>query len=147
MDLYERLRGHEGLRLTVYDDATGLPIQQGTTVRGFPTIGYGALLCEPGGITPAEAETLLRNRVELAVAGVRGLVPNMRAANDARFDVLVEMAFQMGVRGLAKFTNTLKAVREKRWDDAADGMLASRWAQQTPRRAQELAKVMRTGVA
>lgn len=147
MNLYDRLHENEGIRLQVYDDANGKPIVAGSRVIGNPTIGVGTLLSAPGGITAAEAEYLLRNRIEVAVAGVKHLVPDMRAANDARFDVLVEMAFQMGVDGLAKFTNTLRAVREKRWDDAANGMLASLWAKQTPGRAQELAKVMRTGVA
>src|SRR6185312_6503964 len=132
MDLYDRLIAHEGLKLQVYDDATGAYIRPGTRVVGNPTIGIGTLICAPGGITEAEAQQLLRNRVNIAIAGVQRLLPDMRAANDARFDVLVEMAFQMGVDGLAKFTNTLQAVRDKRWSDAADGMLASTWALQTP---------------
>ncbi|HXS04171.1 MAG TPA: glycoside hydrolase family protein [Rhodanobacter sp.] len=146
-DLYDRLIEHEGLRLQVYDDATGAYIRPGTRVVGNPTIGVGTLLSAPGGITEDEAHLLLRNRVNIAIAGVQRLVPDMRAANDARFDVLVEMAFQMGADGLAKFTNTLQAVRDKRWGDAADGMLASLWAQQTPSRAQALAAIMRSGQA
>lgn len=147
MDLYERLREHEGLRLQVYDDATGAYIKPGSRVTGNPTLGFGTLLSAPGGITEAEAEMLLRNRVNIAIDGVKALLPTVRASNDARFDVLVEMAFQMGVAGLAKFTNTLQAVREQRWGDAADGMLASTWALQAPGRAQALAKVMRSGQA
>lgn len=147
MDLYDRLIAHEGLKLQVYDDATGAYIRSGTRVVGNPTIGIGTLICAPGGITEAEAQQLLRNRVNIAIAGVQRLLPDMRAANDARFDVLVEMAFQMGVDGLAKFANTLQAVRDKRWIDAADGMLASTWALQTPSRAQALAAVMRSGQA
>jgi len=146
-DLYDRLIEHEDIRTTVYDDATGKPITKGSNVIGNPTIGVGTLLSAPGGITEDEAHLLLRNRVNIAIAGVQRLVPDVRAANDARFDVLVEMAFQMGIDGLAKFTNTLQAVREKRWGDAADGMLASLWAQQTPSRAQALAAIMRSGQA
>lgn len=147
MDLADRIFGHEGLRLQVYDDATGFPIQRGSVVRGNPTIGFGTLLCAPGGITQGEAYLLARNRINNAVTGVRQLLPTMRAANDARFDVLVEMAYQMGVSGLAKFTRMLAAVRDKRWSDAADEMLDSAWATQTPARANALAKVMRSGQA
>ena len=147
MNLYDRLHENEGMRLQVYDDANGKPIVAGIRVIGNPTIGAGTLLSSPGGITAAEAEYLLRNRVNAAIAGVKHLVPDMRAANDARFDVLVEMAFQMGVAGLAKFAKALQAVRERRWDDAATEMLDSTWAKQTPKRAQALAKIMRTGVA
>lgn len=147
MTLADRLLAHEGLRLQVYDDATGAYIRPGTRVVGNPTIGIGTLIGPGGGITEAEAHYLLQNRINIAVAGVKQLVPDMRALNDARFDVLVEMAFQMGVAGLAKFENTLQAVREHRWDDAADGMLASLWAKQTPGRAKALAEVMRSGKA
>lgn len=147
MTLADRLLAHEGLRLQVYDDATGAYIRPGTRVVGNPTIGIGTLIGPGGGITEAEAHYLLQNRINIAVAGVKQLVPDMRALNDARFDVLVEMAFQMGVAGLAKFENTLQAVRDKRWADAAVGMLASTWALQTPKRAQALAAIMRTGVA
>lgn len=145
MELIDRIEEHEGFRATVYDDATGKPIGPGSHVIGNPTIGIGTLICSPGGITRAEAEMLCMNRLKEAIVGVQRMVPEMRAKGDARFDVLVEMAFQMGADGLAKFKNTLQAVRDKRWDDAADGMLASLWAKQTPSRAKELAEVMRRG--
>jgi len=64
----------------------------------------------------------------------------------ARMAVLQSMAYQMGVQGLAAFKNTLQAVIERRWNDAAAGMLNSRWARQTPERAQRHAQQMRTGI-
>lgn len=144
MSLAERLLEHEGLRLTAYDDASGKPIQRGSQVIGNPTIGIGTLICAPGGITKDEAIYLLNNRISIAKDAATKMVPGL-VADPVRFDVLTEMAFQMGGEGLAKFTNTLQAIREKRWDDAADGMLDSRWAQQTPVRAQALAAIMRSG--
>jgi len=146
MALADRLRQHEGLRLQVYDDATGAAIKPGSHVIGNPTIGVGTLIGPGGGITEAEAELLLDNRVRIATKSAASLVaPDFPAADPARFDVLVEMAFQMGGAGLAKFENTLQAVRDRRWNDAADGMLASTWALQTPGRARELAEIMRSG--
>lgn len=148
MSLVDRLLEHEGLRLQVYDDATGAYIRPGTRVIGNPTIGIGTLICSPGGITEAEARLLLENRVKIAHESAESLVgPAFRAAEPVRFDILTEMAFQMGGAGLARFTNTLQAVRERRWSDAADGMLASTWALQTPARAKALAEVMRSGRA
>lgn len=144
MSLYERLVQHEGVRLTAYDDATGKPIQPGSQVKGNPTIGIGTLISAPGGITQEEAEYLCRNRIKIASDYVMTLGSGL-SSDDPRFDVLVEMAFQMGGDGLAKFTNTLKAVREKRWNDAANGMLDSLWAKQTPARAHALADIMRNG--
>lgn len=147
MSLIDRLRQHEGLRLQVYDDATGATIKPGSHVIGNPTIGIGTLIGPGGGITEAEAEYLLANRVQIAQKAAEKLVPELQKADSVRFDVLTEMAFQMGGAGLAKFENTLQAVRERRWSDAAAGMLASTWALQTPARAKELAEVMRTGEA
>ncbi len=148
MSLQDRLLQHEGLRLTVYDDFNGRPIVAGSRVIGNPTIGIGTLICAPGGITEAEARMLLSNRVQIAQNAAMSLVGvEFAAAEPVRFDVLTEMAFQMGGDGLGKFTNTLKAVRERRWSDAADGMLASLWARQTPSRAKALAEVMRTGIS
>ena len=36
----EQLKRHEGLRLCVYDDATGREIKQGSRVQGHPTIDH-----------------------------------------------------------------------------------------------------------
>lgn len=144
MSLYDRLVQHEGFRGTVYDDATGKPIQPGSEVKGNPTIGIGTLLCAPGGITREEADYLCRNRIAIAYAAVEKLDTGL-SPEDPRYDVLAEMAFQMGGDGLAQFQNTLQAVREKRWADAAQGMLNSLWARQTPARARELASIMALG--
>lgn len=148
MSFIDRLRRHEGFRPQVYDDATGKPIQKGSHVIGNPTIGVGVLLSYPGGITSSESEMLLRNRVQIAQTAATNLLGlPFVAADPVRFDVFVEMAYQMGGDGLAKFVNTLKAAREHRWEDAAHGMLDSLWARQTPKRARELSEVMRTGKA
>jgi lysozyme len=147
MALIDRIRQHEGIRLTVYDDATSKPIQAGSHVIGNPTIGIGTLICAPGGITNAEAEMLLANRVHIATVAAKRLAPSLIDDEPERFDVLVEMCFQIGMNGVAKFTSTLNAINQRRWKDAADGMLASLWAKQTPGRANELAQVMRTGKA
>jgi lysozyme len=145
--LADRLLAHEGLRLTVYDDATGKPIGPGSQVIGKPTIGIGTLICAPGGITQTEAQLLLNNRIAIAVKAANALVPGLQQSDPVRFDVLTEMSFQLGASGLAKFVNTLQAVRDKRWNDAAAGMLASAWATQTPARAQALSAIMRSGNA
>jgi lysozyme len=65
---------------------------------------------------------------------------------EARQAVIIGMCFQMGIDGLSKFVNTLRAVEEGRYEDAADGMLASKWAVQTPKRVAKLAKQMESGV-
>ena len=58
---------------------------------------------------------------------------------------MVELAFNMGVGTLSTFVHTLEAVRTGRWDDAAAGLMASRWAGQVGARAARLAAMMKTG--
>jgi lysozyme len=55
------------------------------------------------------------------------------------------MAFQMGTDGLLGFKNTLALIRDGKYTEAADAMLASKWATQTPARAKRLSDQMRSG--
>jgi lysozyme len=64
---------------------------------------------------------------------------------EARADVLLNMAFNLGVGGLMSFKNTLNFVVEGDFEAAARGMLASKWAGQVKGRATELAEQMKTG--
>lgn len=142
--LRERLREHEGERLVVYDDATGKPLKPGMTLIGYPTIGVGRNLVGRG-ITEVESGMLLENDLMSVTRDVQHALPWMVTLAPARQSVLVEMAFQMGLRGLLGFKQTLNAVREGRYEDAARGMLTSKWARQTPARAKRLAQIMETG--
>jgi len=65
--------------------------------------------------------------------------------NPTRTGVLVEMVFQMGVAGVAEFKNFLAAIRSRDWDTAANEMLDSKWAKQTPERANALSEIFRHG--
>lgn len=69
----------------------------------------------------------------------------LKQCNPARADVLYSMAYQMGVDGLAAFKNTLVMISNGNFSGAAEGMLNSLWAKQTPGRARRHAEVMRTG--
>ncbi|MEM6161036.1 glycoside hydrolase family protein [Erwinia sp. P6884] len=73
------------------------------------------------------------------------LVAALRQCNPARADVLYSMAYQMGIEGLSAFKNTLVLISNGNFDGAAEGMMASRWAKQTPARAKRHAEMMRNG--
>jgi len=51
----------------------------------------------------------------------------------------------MGTSGLLSFKNTLGLIRDGRSERAAEAMMKSKWASQTPNRAQRIANQMRTG--
>jgi lysozyme len=59
--------------------------------------------------------------------------------------VLVEMIFNMGVKGLMSFRRMLAALGRADYQEAAREMLNSRWAEQVGARAVELANIMREG--
>ncbi|WP_199707265.1 glycoside hydrolase family protein [Teichococcus wenyumeiae] len=134
----------EGLRLTVYDDATGKAIGPGTQVVGHPTIGIGRALNRKG-ITAAEARYLLGNDVVEVREQVARSLPWSTRLTPVRRMVLEAMAFQMGLAGLLGFKNTLAMVERGDYAGAAAGMLNSQWARQTPARAKRMADLMREG--
>lgn len=131
-----QIKRHEGLVLHAYNDSLG-----------YLTIGYGRLIdkAKHGGISEAEAEYLLQNDVSIVLAALHRNIPFFDSLCVARQAVLVNMAFQMGIQGVQKFKKTLSLVEMGLYDEAADNMLKSLWAKQTPNRANEMAEQMRTG--
>ena len=132
----EQIKRHEGLVLHAYKDSLG-----------YLTIGYGRLIdkAKNGGISEAEAEYLLQNDVSIVLAALHRNIPFFDSLCVPRQAVLVNMAFQMGIQGVHKFKKTLSLVEMGLYDEAADNMLKSLWAKQTPNRANEMAEQMRTG--
>lgn len=138
------LTNEEAVRTLVYDDATGKLIGPGRMVVGHPTIGIGRAL-DRKGITRAEAHYLLVNDIAEVQRDLDKCLPWWRQLDPRRQMVLAAMAFQMGVDGLLKFTNTLSYAKAGSYERAAKGMLDSLWARQTPARAQRMAEIMRKG--
>ncbi len=132
-----QLRGEEGEKLHAYKDHLG-----------YLTIGVGRLIDsrKGGGLTPEESAYLLANDIARKSAELDKAMPWWRDLDEARRSVLLQMAFQMGVDGLAQFTNTLRKVRAGDYLGASLGMLDSLWAKQTPERAKRMADQMRTGL-
>lgn len=126
----------EGFKPSVYVDS-----------EGYFTIGIGTLVDarKGGGITFEEALYLLENRIQKAEKALSAQFSWFSGLDEVRKAVLVSMAFQLGTSGLFSFRKTLQAVAESRYSDAADAMLASKWASQAPLRAGRLAEAMKTG--
>lgn len=139
------LTGDEGLRLHVYDDATGKPIVPGTKVIGHPTIGMGRAL-DVHGISFAEADWLLSNDIESAVRDLSQF-EWYRNLDPIRQRVLVNMYHNMGLQRLLGFHDMIAAIGEHRWNDAAAAGLLSEWHKECPSRSGRLMIVLRTGIA
>ena len=63
----------------------------------------------------------------------------------ARQTVIIDMAYQMGVRGLLGFKNMINSIVAGDYDMAAHHMLDSAYSIQTPARANRNAMAMRNG--
>ncbi len=146
--LLKQLMRHEGAKR----DRAGCHVAY-RCPAGALTIGYGhnldarplAGLGEGAKIDEPRARKILFEDVRMLGVALDRALPWWRKAGEARSAVLLNMAFNMGTAGLLGFRRTLQAVREQRWKDARDGMLASKWAGQVGRRASELAEQMLTG--
>nr|7P41_D Chain D, Mitochondrial amidoxime-reducing component 1,Endolysin,Mitochondrial amidoxime-reducing component 1 [synthetic construct] len=156
MNIFEMLRIDEGLRLKIYKDT-----------EGYYTIGIGHLLTKSpslnaakseldkaigrncnGVITKDEAEKLFNQDVDAAVRGIlrnAKLKPVYDSLDAVRRCALINMVFQMGETGVAGFTNSLRMLQQKRWDEAAVNLAKSRWYNQTPNRAKRVITTFRTG--
>ena len=133
-DLEDRIKRHEGLRFKPYVDTTG-----------NTTIGYGHNLSE-NGITTYEADTLFMDDLQQAMIGYDFLPDGVIfKCNKVRGGVLTEMCFQLGYNGVSKFKKMLAAIEVEDFNEAANQMIDSKWARQTPNRAHELAGIMRKG--
>jgi len=127
-----------------------LPIDEG--IRNKPyrdtvgkyTIGIGRNLDDIG-VSEDEIALMLKNDIDRADKAVRGICLSFDHLSDARKAVLLNMCFNMGPTRLSGFVNMLGAIHEGNFDEAANQMLASRWAQQVGARAVRLAKAMREG--
>ena len=130
------LRRDEGVRYEPYFD-----------VVGVKTVGVGHnLKAKPLGLLYPIDDEMVDRILLLDIADVfeelDDRLPWWRELSEVRQRVLVNMAFNLGVAGLLGFRNTLAAVKDGRYADAAAGMRASKWARQVGKRADRLANMM-----
>jgi lysozyme len=134
--LIAHLRREEGEVLHAYKDHLG-----------FLTIGVGRLVDKRkgGGISPEESAYLLNNDINRIDADLRSRLEWFAHLDEVRQEALIAMAFQMGVPGLLKFKQTLAAIRDERYEHAAELARQSLWAKQTPARAKRVCLQIATG--
>lgn len=65
--------------------------------------------------------------------------------NEGRRAIVVSMCYQLGFSGVMKFRKMIEALASENWSEAAKQALDSRWAKQTPARANRHAQVLLTG--
>ena len=106
--------------------------------EGFDTIGYGTRLP----LSEKEAEMILEYRLNILKGNLSSSL-HMLDIDKKAWDILYNMVYQMGVKGVLNFKNMIKALEAKDYKRAGDEMLDSKWAKQTPARANRLSKAMK----
>ena len=144
----ELLKKHEGFRNHVY-----------RCTAGKKTIGYGYNLdanpldlasekisdFEHHGITESAASLLLRCCVDDIEFNLEQKIACWPKLNEVRQAVLINMAFNLGVEGLMRFTHTFACLNREEYRGASLHMIESNWARQVKGRSAELATLMLTG--
>ena len=131
MKLIDRIKKNEGFRSRVYK-----------CTEGYDTIGYGFAIKDLE-LDEDISEMILTKKITDLIGRIQVNFNFFRYADDHVKDVVVEMCYQLGVRGFSKFKKTIDHLENKRYGKAAVEMLDSRWAKQTPNRAIELSNIIK----
>lgn len=158
-DIYDLLEFEEGWKSKPY-----------LCSEGYPTVGFGFKIGPKGASLSYYPFTLPRTAGEVwmrcilddmvhridtekAYIDIRKALNKLRSLTapgvsdyaDPRICVLLSMCYQMGVDGVAAFKTTLGHIATASFGNAKSGMLASKWARQTPHRAARHADTMLKG--
>ena len=151
-NLLDMLKKHEGKVL----DKRGLHAPYRDT-EGYLTIGYGCNI--DGGcmsaagfkwdgkpLNEAQATRLLhfhakqcKNQLKASNLG------GFNQLNQARKDALTDMCYNMGIKGLSTFKNTLRFIKKADYKRAAKNIKSSLYCKQTKSRCRTISRIIKTG--
>ena len=137
-EVKERIKTHEGFVNYVYKDTLGKR-----------TVGYGHLCTDDENWEDGKCydHIYLNDVFEIdfmeATKQAEELIGDFVMEKEAN-EIILEMVFQLGKTGVKKFKKMWEALSGQDYKKAADEMLDSKWAKQTPNRAKELAEKMRS---
>jgi lysozyme len=127
--LLSSIKEHEGFKSRPYLDT-----------EGVLTFGYGCTW-----ITEEEAEYLLIRRLAFIEVDLNHEFPWLFRLDPVRADVLRELAYNLGIERLKKFTHMIGAILVQDWATAAKELEDSKWWNQVKGRGPLLQARLRTG--
>ena len=131
-NLIKSIKKNEGYRARVYKCS-----------EGYDTIGYGFAIKDLK-LTKDVCDIILEQKLEK----INNILENRfcwyPTTPIAIQDVVIEMVYQLGYTGFTKFKKTIYYIETEQYTEAADEMLDSLWARQTPNRAKELSEKVRS---
>ncbi len=131
MSLIESIKISEGYRDKVYK-----------CTEGYDTIGYGFAIKDLI-LEEDICDIILERKLDKLKAKADAKFKFLKDIPQGKADIIYEMCYQMGVNGVSKFKNMLKALEAKDYYKASEEMLDSLWAKQTPNRALKMSNNMK----
>ena len=131
MGLLESIKANEGFKDREYLDHLKVP-----------TIGYGFAIKDLV-LDKDICDMILERKLKSLIKRVHKKFPFVEDLPEEAQEVVYEMCYQLGLGGFSKFKKTIAFLRLGNYKVCADEMLDSRWARQTPNRAQRLSNIIR----
>lgn len=140
-ELINELKREEGFRDRVYQCS-----------EGVDTIGYGfnvaylskdEIALNDGVIEPMSEEVatqILNRKVKKLIKAVDEVYSWIDSLPEVVKIGLYDMIYQLGIKGFGSFVNTQKYLKLLDYSKAIENIKNSKWAKQTPRRANNLIK-------
>jgi lysozyme len=131
-DIIEQLKIHEGYKPKVYK-----------CTAGVDTIGIGFAIKDLE-LSEDVCELILKEKLQALEERFEDKFDWFKTSPIEVRNVMLNMAYQLGFRGFCKFKKTLSYLENAEWEKASKEMLDSRWAKQTPNRANELSEIIKS---
>jgi len=128
----------EGVRAFPYDCGSGLPVRGAV---GKITIGIGHNL-EAQALPQSIIEQLFEHDLAQTIETAKSVVPNYHALSETRQLAIVNLIFNLGGGGFAKFKNCIAALERKDFAAAASHLRKSLWYSQVKSRAERVCKMI-----
>ena len=132
--LKKRIKSNEGFSSKPYKDQLG-----------YLTIGYGHLILSnekfllKKQIQKTELEEIFEKDFKIALSNFNNTLKPF-VSNKREAELLIEMVFQLGIKGCLKFKNLIKNMRKGNKHLVCFDMMDSLWYNQTPNRVKILIK-------
>ena len=133
-NLKERIKSNEGFSSKPYKDQLG-----------YLTIGYGHLILPNENILlkkqihKKELEEIFEKDFKKALSNFNNTFKPF-TLNEKESELLIEMIFQLGIKGCLKFKSLIKNIKKGNKHLVCFDMMDSLWYKQTPNRVKNLIK-------
>ena len=129
-EIVEDIKKHEGFSPKVYE-----------CTEGYDTIGYGFAIKDLE-LDEDISNIILMKKLHTLLQRILIAFPWFEDIDIKAKGVVINMCYQLGIRGFSKFKKTIYYIETEQYEEASMEMLDSLWAKQTPSRAKELSEVL-----